>query len=319
MELENQIKEQLESTLQQTDFPSLGKLQRGKVRDVYHQQDQLVIITTDRVSAFDHVLGTIPFKGELLTALTHFWFKKTANIVTNHIIDMPDPNVLIVKKCRTLPVEVIIRGYITGSLWRDYQKDGAPAYGITFPGDLKKDQKFTSPIITPTTKAQIGEHDLPISREEIIDSGLVNPEIYTQVENIALQLFKCGSEWADSQGLILVDTKYEFGLDQQGEVMLIDEIHTPDSSRYWQKEYYQEKFQAEKNQVMLDKENIRQWLRERGFSGHGTPPALSDDIRIHLSKKYLQLYQTMTGETYTPHGSDPLPRLQENLKIGKTA
>ena len=233
----NIIKEQLENTLDLFDHPKLGTPYKGKVRDVYDLGDKLLMITSDRISAFDKVLSTIPYKGEILNRVANFWFEKTGDEIPNHVIDNPDPQVLIAKKTKPLPVEVIVRGYITGSLWRDFEKGAHTRYGIPFPDELKRDQKFDTPIITPTTKAEYGEHDEAISREEIVN-GLVDPAIYEKAEEYALKLFNAGQEWALEKGLILVDTKYEFGI-VNGELILVDEVHTPDSSRYWIAEEYE--------------------------------------------------------------------------------
>ena len=284
----------------------------GKVRDNYIFDDKILMITSDRVSAFDHVLGTIPFKGQILTEIAEFWFDKTKHIVPNHIISHPDPQVLLAKKAKTLPVEVIVRQYITGSLWREYSEGVNGQYGFMIPDNLVKNQKFDSPILTPSTKAEYGLHDEPISREKII-SSLVDEKIYKKAEEYALQLFNEGQKWANEQGLILVDTKYEFGI-YDGELIVIDEIHTPDSSRYWIKDEYQQRFEKNKNQKMLDKENIRQWLIERGFKGEGVPPKLSDDIRIYLSEKYIELYKRLTGKEFVPSIGDVKSRISQSLK-----
>tara|TARA_B100000700_G_C14955510_1_gene813789 strand:- start:13 stop:972 length:960 start_codon:yes stop_codon:yes gene_type:complete len=317
----DKIKQQLKNTLSEIDLPDFGEKYRGKVRDNFHFENEICMVTSDRVSAFDCVLGTIPFKGQILTEIANFWFDKTKDIVPNHIISTPDPQVLIVKKAKTLPVEIIIRGYITGSLWRDYCDGKGDQYGFPMPENLKKDQKFDSPIITPTTKEDYGLHDQPISKEEIIKSNLVDKDTYELAEKYALQLFEAGQKWANNQGLILVDTKYEFGI-YNNELIVIDEIHTPDSSRYWVKEGYQELFDLGKNQKMLDKENIRQWLIEHNFSGEGTPPELSDEIRIHLSEQYMVLYKKLTGQDFKESLGDVKARIVENLKkhnmIGET-
>ena len=305
------IKEQLDLTLQKFEYDALGKHYKGKVRDNYYDDDKIIMITSDRVSAFDHVLGTIPFKGQILTEIANFWFEKTKHIVPNHIIDCPDPQVLIAKKADTLPVEVIVRNYITGSLWREYSSGINGQYGFDLPEGLKKDQKFDEPILTPSTKAEYGLHDEPISREEIMN-GLVDKDIYLKAEEYALKLFKEGKQWADKQGLILVDTKYEFGL-VEGELIAIDEIHTPDSSRFWVKEEYESRFNASQSQKMLDKENIRQWLIEQGFSGEGTPPDLSDEIRISLSEHYMKLYKVLLGKEFIPDTGDVEKRVVKNL------
>jgi phosphoribosylaminoimidazole-succinocarboxamide synthase len=283
----------------------------GKVRENFYLDDKIVMVTTDRVSAFDHILGTIPFKGEILTQIAKFWFEKTKHIAPNHYIDDPDPQVLLTKKAKTLPIEIIVRGYITGSLWRDYEKGINDQYGFKIPDGMIKNQKFDAPILTPTTKADYGEHDEPISKEEIV-SGLVDKDIYEKAEKYAMELFAAGQEWAQKRGLILVDTKYEFGM-IDGELNVIDEIHTPDSSRYWIAEGYQERYEKGENQLMLDKENIRQWLIENGFSGEGTPPELSEDIRVLLSEKYMELYKILIGNDYNPSLGDVNTRIINNL------
>jgi phosphoribosylaminoimidazole-succinocarboxamide synthase len=311
---ESQLRAQLPHTLRQADFPTLGQLYRGKVRDNYSQGDRIVMITTDRVSAFDHVLGTIPFKGELLSRLTSFWFEKVKDLAPTHLLDAPDPSVMVVKRAKALPVEIIIRGYITGSLWRDYQAGKAGAYGIAWAGGLKKDQAFDEPVITPSTKAEYGRHDEPISEAAIVAQGLVAPEVWREAVAIARRLFARGQEWARSRGLILVDTKYEMGIDPQGQLIVIDEIHTPDSSRYWVADSYGERFAKGQDPEMLDKENIRQWLiQEHGFSGHGTPPALSDDVRVMLATKYLELYERLTGEPFVSDVGNVAERIGRNL------
>ena len=307
------ISDQLEHTLDKYENSDInGEFYNGKVRDNYIFDDKILMITSDRVSAFDHVLGTIPFKGQILTEIAEFWFDKTKHIVPNHIISHPDPQVLLAKKAKTLPVEVIVRQYITGSLWREYSEGVNGQYGFMIPDNLVKNQKFDSPILTPSTKAEYGLHDEPISREKII-SSLVDEKIYKKAEEYALQLFNEGQKWANEQGLILVDTKYEFGI-YDGELIVIDEIHTPDSSRYWIKDEYQQRFEKNKNQKMLDKENIRQWLIERGFKGEGVPPKLSDDIRIYLSEKYIELYKRLTGKEFVPSTGDVKSRITQSLK-----
>ena len=308
----NVIREQLPYTLDKFDASDLGKHFKGKVRDNFHLDDEIIMVTTDRVSAFDHVLGTIPFKGQVLTEITNFWFDKTRNIAPNHIISSPDPQVLIARKAETLPVEVIIRGYITGSLWREYSKGINGQYGFVLPDGLKMNQKFTKPILTPSTKAQYGLHDEPISRDAIVN-GLIKESVYSQAEEYAIQLFAAGQEWAAEQGLILVDTKYEFGL-VNGELIVIDEIHTPDSSRYWLTDEYESRYEAGEKQNMLDKENIRQWLIEKGFSGEGTPPELTEEIRIFLAEQYVELFEILTGKSFEPMVGDVQERILKNLE-----
>jgi phosphoribosylaminoimidazole-succinocarboxamide synthase len=311
---ESQIRAQLPHTLPQIDLPGLGELYRGKVRDNYARGDRIVMITTDRVSAFDHVLGTIPFKGEVLSRLTLFWFDKVKDLAPTHLVASPDPNVMEVKRARALPVEIVIRGYITGSLWRDYQAGKAGAYGIDWPRGLRKDQRFDQPLITPSTKAQYGKHDEPISEKEILQQKLVAPDVWSKATAIAQRLFARGQEWARSRGLILVDTKYEMGLVGE-ELVVIDEIHTPDSSRYWVADGYPDRFARGEEQEMLDKENIRQWLiKEHGFSGHGKPPALSDDVRVMLAGKYIQVFEKLTGTAFDARVGSVAERIRANLK-----
>ncbi len=311
---ESQIRAQLPHTLREIDLPDLGQLYRGKVRDNYSRGDRIVMVTTDRISAFDHVLGTIPFKGEVLSRLTLFWFDKVKDIAPTHLVDSPDPSVMVVKKAKALPVEIVIRGYITGSLWRDYQAGKAGAYGIEWPAGLKKDQRFDESVITPSTKAEYGKHDEPISEKEILAKKLVAPEIWHEATQVARKLFARGQEWARSRGLILVDTKYEMGI-ADGKLTVIDEIHTPDSSRYWVAGGYEDRFARGVDQEMLDKENVRQWLiKEHGFSGHGKPPALTDDVRVMLASKYIEVYEQLTGQAFESKVGDVAVRIRQNLK-----
>jgi phosphoribosylaminoimidazole-succinocarboxamide synthase len=314
MNIEAAIKDQLNQTVEQTNFPEIGEKYQGKVRDVYQSGEQLVIVTTDRVSAFDHVLGTIPFKGQILNRLAAYGFEQTKDIAQNHVVNIPDPNILVGQKAKAYAVEFIVRGYITGSLWRDYQSGKASAYGIDFPSDLKKDQAFAQPILTPSTKAELGLHDEPISMDAIVERKLMTQAQLDEAEDIALKLYARGVELAAKRGLILVDTKYEMGLDAQGKLTVIDEIHTPDSSRYWVAAEYETRFAAGQAQAMLDKENLRQWLIEtHGFSGEGQAPPLDDKIRTQLACKYADLYQRLTGETFIPIMGDPQARMRQNL------
>jgi phosphoribosylaminoimidazole-succinocarboxamide synthase len=308
------LRAQLPHTLGQIDLPALGELYRGKVRDNYARGDRIVMITTDRVSAFDHVLGTIPFKGEVLSRLTLFWFDKVKDIAPTHVIDSPDPCVMVVRRAKALPIELVIRGYITGSLWRDYQAGKAGAYGIEWPRGLRKDQRFEVPVITPSTKAEYGRHDEPISEREILDRKIVPPDTWREAKAIAHRLFARGQEWAGARGLILVDTKYEMGI-ADGQLVVIDEIHTPDSSRYWLADGYQDRFARGVDQEMLDKENIRQWLiKEHGFSGQGRPPPLTDDVRVMLARKYIEVFETLSGETFESKVGSVAERIRTNLE-----
>ena len=309
--MKENIKKQLDNTLEKLNLDISDDFYSGKVRENYYKGDQIVMVTSDRVSAFDHILGTIPFKGQILNEIACFWFEKTKDIIPNHFISSPDEQVLVTKKAKTLPVEVIVRQYITGSLWREYKEGINGQYGFMLPDDLVENQKFDKPILTPSTKAEYGLHDEPISREKIVDS-LVDEDIYSKAEEYALKLFDIGQQWANKMGLILVDTKYEFGI-YEGELIVIDEIHTPDSSRYWVANEYEDRFQNNQPQKMLDKENIRSWLIERGFKGEGTPPKLSDDIRVLLAEKYIELYKTLLGREFVPSVGDVSRRIKSNL------
>ena len=307
---------QLPHTLREADFPALGQLYRGKVRDNYSRGDRIVMITTDRLSAFDRVLTTVPFKGELLNRLTVFWFEKTKDVAPNHILDVPDPSVLVVRKLQPLAVEMVVRGYITGSLWRDFEKGkGAKAYGIELPDGLRRDEKFDTPILTPSTKEEVGKHDEPISPQELVARGTISKKQWDAMARMTLDLFAAGQAWAKRQGLILVDTKYEFGLDAQGKIWLIDEIHTPDSSRYWIAEGSDERFRKGEDQRMLDKEFFRQWLiRERGYQGDGPLPEIPDAVRAQLAGKYAELVQTLTGEAPKLEVGDTRARIEKALQ-----
>ena len=262
------IVKNLDNTLAETGFENLGERHAGKVRDVYVRGDRIFMVTTDRVSAFDVVLGTIPFKGQVLNQIANYWFDAAKGIVATHVIDTPDPNVTVATRCEALPVEVVVRGYITGSLWRAYAGGERRSYGLTLPDGMRRDQRFDAPIITPTTKAAVGQHDEPISPDEVVSTGLVDKKRWDEICATARGLFDEGTRRARERGLILVDTKYEFGL-LNGKLVLIDEVHTPDSSRYWMAGGYEAAFAAGTDQQMLDKENLRQWLLERGFSGQG--------------------------------------------------
>ncbi|MDF1563841.1 MAG: phosphoribosylaminoimidazolesuccinocarboxamide synthase [Deltaproteobacteria bacterium] len=313
MSLRAALEAQIPHTLENTELPGLGPVERGKVRDIYRRDDQLILVASDRLSAFDRVLTTVPFKGELLTRTATYWFEQTADIVPNHIVSIPDPSVMVVRRCEPIPVEIIVRGYITGSLWRDYQDGSAAAYGLDFPADLRRDQAFPEAILTPTTKAERGEHDLPISREEILSRGLVDEALYAEAESVALKLFARGVELAAKRGLILVDTKYEFGL-LDGKVVLMDEIHTPDSSRYWVAEGYAERFEAGEAQQMLDKENIRQWLiQTHGYKGDGPIPEIPAEVRADLAQKYVTAYETLTGRSFDAKPGNVHARIEKNL------
>jgi phosphoribosylaminoimidazole-succinocarboxamide synthase len=280
------------------------RVRRGKVRDVARGSSPsgeglLALVASDRLSAFDRVLTTIPFKGEVLSRISLYWFEATSDLVPNHLADSPMPEgtgrVTFAREASMIPIEVVVRGYLAGSAWRDYAA-GRAVSGIALPGGLKQNERLGSPIITPSTKEENG-HDQPVSREEIVSRGLVDAELWYEVEKAALKLFKRGAEVARSRGLILVDTKYEFGL-IDGRLAVADEIHTPDSSRYWYLDDYDVRLAAGLDQRELDKEYFRRWLRERGFSGDGEVPAIDDEIRVDTALRYVHAYEKLTGERF---------------------
>ena len=311
------IKSQLDKTLEGTEFPSLGTLYKGKVRDNYIQKEKRIIIASDRLSAFDRVITTIPFKGQMLNQVSSFWFEKTKDIVKNHIIDIPDPNVAVVHQCELVPVEMIVRSYITGTMWRNYLK-GESTSGIELPKGLKKNQKLDEMIVTPSTKATSG-HDIYISRDEIISKGLVDKDIYEQMENASIKLFKFGSNYCEKHGLILVDTKYEFGI-KDGELFVIDEIHTQDSSRFWIKDSYQKKFEENDEPEILDKEIFRGWLMKTypdifpNITPNQAIPPISSEIKIELAKRYMRSFEKITGNPFKAEVADVKARIIDNLK-----
>lgn len=273
------------------------RLYRGKVRDCVTLGDEMLLVTSDRISAFDRVLGVIRHKGEILNRLACHWLEASADIVPNHLIKRVGPRSMLVRRASVLPVEVIVRGYLTGSAWRDYSA-GKAVSGIVLPANMRRNQKFDAPLITPSTKAADGDHDTPISREEILERGIVSESLWRQVEEYALKLFAFGSKEAARRGLLLVDTKYEFGIDSDGRLLVVDEVHTPDSSRFWYAASYDEKFEKGADPRALDKEFLRAWLLERGFSGEGTPPVLDDSIRNLISLRYQELFALVTGQNF---------------------
>lgn len=311
-----EIKKQIDFTLKGTEFSNLGKKYRGKVRDVYIA-DKIFLISTDRQSAFDRNLANIPFKGQVLTQTSAFWFEQTKDIVKNHVIDVPDPNVVVCKKLKVFPVEFVIRGYITGvtstSAWTAYSKGERNFCGNVLPEGLKKNQKFDQAIITPTTKSE--EHDEKISAEEIVKRGLMTQEQWDFTADKTQKLFERGTEIAAEHGLILVDTKYEFGYDEDGEIYLIDEIHTPDSSRFWIKESYEKRFAKEEEPENIDKEFLRLWFKE-----HCDPykdkvlPEAPEELVIELSRRYIRLYEMITGNEFKAKVGDVSGRIESNLK-----
>lgn len=290
-----------------------GTKQSGKVRDMYEKNGLRALITTDRVSAFDRVLGAIPFKGQVLNQLSAWWFEHVKDIVTNHVVDVPDPNVMIARNADVLPVEIIVRGYITGvtstSLWTLYAAGERQPYGIPLPDGLQKNERLPHPIITPTTKATDGGHDERLTRDEIIERGIVEKSLYERVEAAALAIFARGQAVAEKAGLILVDTKYEFGL-IDGELVLIDEVHTPDSSRYWVLESYGRDAEPEN----FDKEFLRKWFKSQGYSGEGQAPTMPKEFKAQVAERYIKAYEGLTGESFVPGEQPAAARIAQALQ-----
>ena len=290
----------------------------GKVRDVYTIDDRYIaMIATDRISAFDVILPKgIPYKGQVLNQIASMFLDATADIVQNWKIASPDPMVTVGYKCQGLPIEMIVRGYLTGSSWRAYKNGAREICGVPIPDGMREHQKFEHPIITPTTKAEIGTHDEDISKEEIIRRGLVSAEDYAKLEDYALRLFQRGTEMAAQRGLILVDTKYEFGK-RDGELYLIDEIHTPDSSRYFYADRYEARLAKGEPQRQISKEFVREWLMANGFSGQAGQqvPEMTDEIVGSISDRYIELFEHITGKKFEPaeYGEDPYARIEANI------
>lgn len=319
---ESILRRGLTSTLEHTDFPSLGKKYEGKVRDNYSPGDgRRFIITTDRISAFDHVLGTIPFKGQILTRLAAFWFDKLKGVAKSHYKSMPDPNVLECVECEPLLVEMVVRAYLTGttstSIWVHYEKGERKFCGHDLPDGMKKHQRLERPILTPSTKAPKGEHDISGSREDILATGNVTAEDFDRAAEIAMKLFQAGSQACAERGLILVDTKYEFGKTPDGEIVVIDEMHTPDSSRFWYAGSYEQRMKTGGDPDPLDKDFVRRWYSERGYRGDGPPPPMPDEVRMGAAMRYAEAYEKITGTKFVPDRNPPLERIAKNLGVNQ--
>ena len=311
------IRENLLNCLDDTSFLSLPNRKKGKVRDTYDLGDKLLLVTTDRQSAFDRILASIPFKGQVLNQISSFWFDNTKDIVDNAVLDIPDPNVTVAKKCTVFPVEFVVRGYLTGSTdtsaWTLYSKGMRDICGNSVPNGMTKNQKFAKPLLTPTTKSE--EHDEPISAAQIVSRGLISEKTWQKLETIVFKLFERGANIADQNGLILVDTKYELGLDATGNILLIDEIHTPDSSRYWIKNSYKQRIAQGQEPENIDKEFLRLW-----FKDHCDPykdavlPEAPQDLVVELSHRYIRLYEMITGMEFEIDDSMRIEdRLRNNL------
>ena len=313
------LKAQLTHTLGGTEFNELGHLYAGKVRDNYTKDGVRTLVASDRLSAFDVVLCTIPFKGQVLNQLAAHWFEETRHLAPNHIIDVPDPNVTRAHECEPLQVEMIMRGYLTGvtstSIWRNYEKGQRTFGGYTLPDGMKKNTRLPEPLLTPTTKAEKGGHDENITRDELDSRGILDKKTFDTLAAMCREMFAFGQKRAAERGLILVDTKYELGRKPDGQIVFIDEIHTPDSSRYWYADDYEQRIQQDNDPRALDKEYVRRWYVDHGYSGEGTPPAIPDEIRMEAAKRYIAAYEQVTGRSFVPNTEEPIARIRKNLGL----
>lgn len=308
----------LPSTLGETNLPLPNKTS-GKVRDWYDLPDgKRLIITTDRLSAFDKILAAVPYKGQVLNQLSAWWFEQMRDIIPNHIVSLPDPNAAVVNVAEPFPVEVIVRGYITGvtstALWYRYSLGERNIYGYDFPEGLHKNAALPEPIITPTTKGGATGHDERLTCAEVVEKRFLDKQTWDQVQAAALAVFKHGEEVARRAGMILVDTKYEFGRAADGSVVLIDEVHTPDSSRFWKADSYETRFAAEEDPENFDKEFVRLAYAEKGYRGDGEIPSMPDELWISASERYIQIYEMLTGKTFEAGEYPVEQRLIQNLK-----
>jgi phosphoribosylaminoimidazole-succinocarboxamide synthase len=313
------IRAQLQKTLDRTHFPELGSKYEGKVRDCYILDGRRTIVVTDRLSAFDVVLGTIPFKGQVLNRMAAFWFEATANLAPNHVINVPDPTVMLARECKLLPVEFVMRDYMTGvtstSIWSHYQKGARQFCGHDLPEGMRKNQKLDKAILTPSTKAEKGDHDRSVSRAEILEMGLLSAAEFDEAAQMCARIFAFGQGEALRRGLILVDTKYEIGRRPDGSLCFIDEIHTPDSSRYWYADDYEARFARGDEPRGLDKEYVRRTLADQGYRGDGPPPILTDEVRCEAARRYIQVCELITGRPFVPDTEEPIARIRRNLKL----
>jgi phosphoribosylaminoimidazole-succinocarboxamide synthase len=311
------IRAQLLRTLEKTSFPTLGAKYEGKVRDCYTRDGKRTIVVTDRISAFDVVLGTIPFKGQVLNRIAAHWFELTKDLVPNHVLTVPDPQVTVAVECELLPVEFVMRNYLTGvtstSIWSHYQKGDRVFCGHALPDGMRKNQRLEKAILTPSTKAEKGGHDESVSREQILAMGALSAADFDAAAQMCAKLFAFGQQKAAERGLILVDTKYEIGRRPDGTLCFIDEIHTPDSSRYWYADDYEARFARGDEPRGLDKEYVRRTLADRGYKGDGPPPKLDDEVRCEAARRYMALAELITGKPFVPDTEDPHTRIARNL------
>jgi phosphoribosylaminoimidazole-succinocarboxamide synthase len=319
------IQAALAHPLDRSDFPALGKKYEGKVRDNYSTPDgRRVIVVTDRISAFDRVLGTLPLKGQVLNHAAAFWFENTAHIVPNHVLSVPDPNVLVAKECTPLPVEMVVRAYLTGttstSIWIHYERGSREFCGHRLPEGLKKHARLPLPILTPSTKAPKGDHDISASRAEILEISGMPASEFDIAADMAMALFREGQRLCAERGLILVDTKYEFGKTPDGQIVVIDEIHTPDSSRFWYSASYEARFEAGQDPESFDKEYVRRFLVDQGYRGEGPIPVIPDGVRVEATRRYIEAVDAITGTPFVPNLEEPAARMRKNLaKAGLSA
>lgn len=304
----------LSKPLEHTNF-TWGKSYKGKVRDNYTTSDgRRILVVTDRVSAFDRNITTLPLKGQILNAVSAWWFEKTRDIADNHVLAVPDPNVLVAIECEPLPVEMVVRAYLTGttstSIWVHYARGEREFCGHRLPEGLRQHERLPTPILTPSTKAEKGGHDVSASREKILELSGMNPADFDRAGELALALFERGQKLSRERGLILVDTKYEFGKTPDGRIIVMDEIHTPDSSRFWYESSYEERLQRGEAPESLDKEFLRRYLVDVGFNGDGPVPTIPDEIRIEASRRYLEGVERITGLRFEPNLEAPLPRIE---------
>ncbi len=314
----DEIKKTLSLAFKTSDLP-LPNRESGKVRDWYTLPDRKrLLVTTDRLSAFDRILADVPFKGQVLNQLSAWWFEKTADVIPNHILSIPDPNAVVVKNVSPLPIEVIVRGFITGvtetALWRRYELGEREIYGYHFVDGLQKNQQLSNPIITPTTKGGVTGHDERLTCAEVVEQGYLKDKDWDVVQKAALDIFTRGQQIALTAGMILVDTKYEFGTTEDGQIVLIDEVHTPDSSRFWKADSYQERFAAGQEPENFDKEFIRRHYANLGYRGEGEPPFMATDLWVQASQRYIEIYELLTGLTFKPGAYPVNPRMIKNLR-----
>ena len=314
----NQLRAQLARRFDGADLSFLGPKIAGKVRDNYRVGDRRVLVVTDRLSAFDHILGLVPFKGQVLNQLAAWWFAQTADLVPNHLLEVPDPNVTVAQECAALPVEVVVRGYITGvtttALWYQYALGHRTIYGIDLPEGLRKNERLPTPVITPTTKGTHGSHDERVTSEEVVARGLVPAERWAEVQTAALALFERGQALAARGGLLLVDTKYEFGVAPFWTEPATTEIYTPDSSRFWIAESYAARHAAGDEPENFDKEFVRLRYAARGYRGEGDPPPLPDDLAVAAAERYIAAYERLTGERFEPAEQPTAPRVEHAMR-----